>query len=109
MSELGFDQPTPTRDRLRDIYRPQWWPWLIPVCTPFEAHSHKGKPCTSQGKVPIERKWNARAAERAAAGGGLESRLEQLEQHLDRGGNVGMALPRGIIVFDADNVEAAGW
>ena len=100
---------TPTRERLRDLYRPQWWPWLLPTCSPFMSHQHGGKDCLAPGKVPVERKWNTRAAERAAAGGSLDERLEQLEQHLDGGGNVGLALPPGIIVLDADDFESAAW
>ena len=98
----------PTRDGLRDIYSRVWWPWLIPVCSPFMPHKHR-EDCTAPGKVPIEAAWNHKAQERAAAGGDVNLRLAQLEKHLDTGGNVGLALPPGIIVLDADSFEAAAW
>lgn len=97
-----------TRERLCDIYSSVWWPWLIPVCSPFTPHKHRDD-CTSPGKVPIERNWNGKAQERANAGEDSSIRLAQLEKHLDAGGNVGLALPPGIIVLDADSVEAAAW
>lgn len=99
----------PARRCLREIYEAQWWPWLIPVCTPFEPHQHGRSPCTSQGKVPIESGWNRKAQERALVTGRLEERLDQLDQHLDAGGNIGLALPPGIVVLDADDFQAAAW
>ena len=99
---------TPTRERLCDIYPSQWWPWLIPVCSPITPHQHGGSDCTGAGKIPIEKGWNKKAAERAEYCD-IEPRLTFLEQHLDSGGNVGLALPPGIVVLDADDPKSAAW
>lgn len=65
----------------------------------------------SPGKQPLERDWIRDADDRSAQsnGQGAElryARITKMYRHLGTGGNVGMAVPAGVIVVDADDQAA---
>lgn len=79
---------------------------LLPLCRP-SPHEHRGAECNHVGKVPVEGGWNAAALARFSAGTWRDERLREIAHHLAGGGNVGWAVPLGVVVLDADTHEAA--
>ncbi len=83
------------RDALRAQYPGRWSPLVVLV--------------ESRGKRPIALNWNAEAVERFANGADVSEHLARVAEHLHRGGNVGLAIPPGVVVLDADTREADDW
>jgi len=97
------------------LYLNRWALLLTPLCTPFRAHTHpreveRGKwadvSCNSLGKIPVKKGWNAAAVERWRSGEGREAHIAQMARHLASGGNIGLVVPPGVLVLDADTPEA---
>lgn len=94
---------------LDDLYPGRWALLLAPVCNRDGRHHHQGARCQHPGKVVIERDWNALAVKRWTAGVGREERLALIADNLARGGNVGLAIPPGVVALDGDTAEAAAF
>lgn len=99
------------RHALGSLYAGELALWLIAVCgASCDGRAHGRSHCEHAGKTPLDAKWNAAAAARAARG--LAERgawIDSLAQHVARGGNVGLAVPDDLIVLDADSAAARAW
>jgi len=95
---------------LHELYPGRWASLLVELCSPTRAHAHGEGPCTTnRGKRPLAKGWHTQAVERWRAGAPTDSKLSPLAAHLARGGNLGLALPPGVVALDADTPEAAAW
>ncbi|MBK7947167.1 MAG: bifunctional DNA primase/polymerase [Deltaproteobacteria bacterium] len=63
----------------------------------------------TRGKAPAEKSWNALAMQRYESRCGHAERISMLQGHVDRGRNLGLAIPPGVIVLDADSQESVEW
>jgi putative DNA primase/helicase len=97
------------RETLDELYPGRWALRLVRLCSPKDFHKHGGRPCTSPGKVPVERDWVAQADRRSEADADREAHLARIAAHVSCGGNVGLALPRGAVALDADTEQATAW
>lgn len=85
---------------------------LIRVCTPLTPHEHWDpktrlqKPCEKLGKRPLGGNWNVEAAERRRHPEQRTEHLLFIAQHFCDGGNVGLAIPEGVIALDLDEAAA---
>jgi hypothetical protein len=95
-----------TAEALTELYPGRLALLLLKICSPTTAHTHRGTPCLKPGKVPIEREWNSQAVDRFTNGADVGAHLASIAQHLASGGNVGLALPPGVVALDADSPEA---
>ena len=88
-----------------------WIRNLIPLCNPHQPHHHRinggHRHCESQGKVPVNRGWAKLADKRRWSGTTLDDIGAEIAAHLNSGGNCGLAVPRGVIVIDADSERDA--
>jgi hypothetical protein len=82
-------------DLLSELYPARWALALIAV-----------KP---RSKTPLRNDWNGEAAERWRNGADRDAHIERAAAWLNHGGNVGLALPVGVVALDADNPEARAW
>ncbi len=98
-----------TREMLDELYPGRWAQRLVPLCSRDDAHQHGGQTCKSPGKVPVERGWPFQADRLYRSDSERDSHLTRIADHVDRGGNVGLALPRSVVALDADTEEAAAW
>lgn len=124
------------RHELDALYPGRWALLLIPVCRPDRAHTHRARtglgeewhdePCTAVGKRPTRGAWNQDAIARWSKTVPIdmpegwaamsvkntrdpkyrERHLRTIAEHLCAGGNVGLAIPPGVLVIDADNLKA---
>lgn len=91
---------------LSEHYPGRWALLLIAVCSPDGPHAHHGAACLSPGKRPLAGDWNARAVARWERGDGRDEHLRDAAAHVGRGGNLGLVVPRGVLVLDADTPDA---
>jgi hypothetical protein len=94
---------------LRELYPGRWASLLVELCAPAGPHKHREGACTTPGKRPLAKGWHTKAVERWRAGPPSEDRLRALAAHLERGGNLGLAIPPGVVGLDADTPEASAW
>ncbi len=94
---------------LSELYPDRWALLLLPLCRRDCPHEHAGRACKSPGKVPVEGGWNVVAVARWRSGGDCTAYLRRIVQHLAAGGNVGLAVPPGVVVLDADTPDAVQW
>jgi hypothetical protein len=80
------------------LYEGPWASCLIPLCGPRCD-------CPSPGKNPHQNLWQHRAAERYANRD--SSHLPSLRRYIREGGNVGLALPPGVVALDVDESDEA--
>ncbi|MCH7643405.1 MAG: DUF3987 domain-containing protein [Myxococcales bacterium] len=66
-------------------------------------------PLVARRKFPREEEWGKRAIERYENGSDRETHLEKIKGHVKFGGNVGLVVPPGVVVLDADTPEAVAW
>jgi putative DNA primase/helicase len=97
------------RKTLNELYPGPWALRLVALCRPKGPHEHSGRPCKSPGKAPVESDWVAQADRRSEVQGGRDAHLARIAGHISRGGNVGLALPRGVVALDADTEQASAW
>lgn len=83
------------RELLEELYPDRWALALIAV--------------ERRGKVPLKPDWNGTAAERWRNGADRSAHLERAAGRLAKGGNLGLALPPGVVAPDADTPEAVAW
>lgn len=84
-----------TADRLRELYPGRMGTVLIRLQT--------------RGKKPIDAGWNRQAAEHWSNQIDPGPVLAAVAEHIDAGGNVGWAIPPGLLVLDADDATSAAW
>lgn len=72
-------------------YPPVWRPLLLRV----------------HGKIPVDRSWNREAVRRFEAGEPRD--LADLSRHVAGGGNLGLAIPAGVLALDADDPRSTTW
>jgi hypothetical protein len=84
-----------TEDRLRELYPGRMGTVLVRL--------------QSHDKKPIDQGWNRQAAENWSNQIDPAPVLASLAEHIDAGGNVGWAIPPGILVLDADDATSAAW
>jgi hypothetical protein len=89
---------------LLDMYGPLCL-YLIPLCTP-RPHQHNREDCTAAGKRPLPHQWQRLPTLRRSRGVTPERVAREMAQHILRGGNIGLVIPDGWIVLDADTPEA---
>jgi hypothetical protein len=77
----------------------EWIRHLVPLCAPDHG-------CAAPGKTPHLRGWQKLPDERRREGCSAEGVADELAAHLRRGGNVGLVVPRGAVVLDADDTRA---
>lgn len=99
------------REMLDTLYPGRLALLLVRVCSPTIAHRHRDRDgaesdCTSPGKRPLGSKWNIEAGERWRVGADRDAHLDAMAQHLERGGNIGWAVPPGALALDADTTDA---
>ncbi len=83
---------------------------LTPLCSPAKPHEHRGASCAHPGKVPQVAGWNAEAVARwQASGADRDAHVDAIARHVASGGNVGWCVPPGVLVLDADTIEAVAW
>jgi hypothetical protein len=82
-----------------DEYGPQWTLQLIPLCGPQHG-------CAHPGKTPHLNGWNKLPEKRRTQRQTPKSVAVEMAKNFARGGNVGLAVPVGVIVLDADSTEA---
>ena len=63
----------------------------------------------SRSKAPLDSGWNLQAVENFTNQIDPGPVVDSVAAHVDRGGNVGWAIPPGILVLDADTPESAAW
>ncbi len=63
----------------------------------------------SRDKRPLDSEWNTRATENYVNKIDPSEIVAAVARHLDEGGNVGWAIPPGVLVLDADNATSAEW
>ena len=80
------------RRSLDDLYPGRWALLLTPV--------------RRAGKIPTTKKWNDAALARWEKGTGRKLHLRSVAEHLASGGNIGLVIPPGHVVLDADSPEA---
>ena len=93
---------------LDDLYPGALALLLIRVCPPH-PHAHRDESCETPGKRALDSDWNARALERFANGGDRDTHLRVILSHLKSGGNLGLAIPTGILALDADSPAAVAF
>ena len=71
-----------------------WVRRLVPLC----GRDHD---CGAPGKIPHIPGWQRIPDERREQGRSVEGIADELAAHLRGGGNVGLVVPRGVIVLDA--------
>ncbi len=88
-----------------------WTRHLIPLCNPHQLHRHRlnGVPftCEAQGKIPTSTGWVELAEKRRCSGATTDEISAEISNHLNKGGNCGLAVPPGVIVLDADSERDA--
>ncbi len=84
-----------TEERLRELYPGRMGTVLVRL--------------QSRDKRPIDQGWNRQAAEAWANQIDPAPIVSALAAHIDAGGNVGWAVPPGLLVLDADDETSAGW
>ena len=84
-----------TEDRLRELYPGRMGAVLVRL--------------ESRGKKPIDTGWNKQAAENWSNQIDPSPVLSAVSEHIDAGGNVGWAVPPGLLVLDADDAASASW
>lgn len=112
-----------TMDELRDTYPEAWATCLIRTCE-GAPHTHPvqvddgewaDEPCGSPGKKPCGSGWNADAMRRIddyqAADASdrsvlVEEHVARISRHMNAGGNVGLAVPVGVMVIDLDDEDS---
>jgi putative DNA primase/helicase len=65
-------------------------------------------PVRQRDKIPLEKNWNAEAAKRWRNGVDRDAHLARAANWIGQGGNLGLALPVGVVALDADTPEAVG-
>lgn len=104
---LANDDPAAIRQLLAELYPGQDALLLVPLCSPAEDHRHKGEPCQTPGKVPVEGAWTKAALKRYSQPGvGIDAHLNRITEHIVKGGNVGWCVRPGTLVIDADSLPA---
>jgi len=93
---------------LRADYPGQWPLLLLPLCAP-KPHRHGAKACTCPGKRPTQSNWGKQAHARLANGADPDAHLEAMARHVAAGRNVGLGVPVGAVVLDADTPAAVDW
>lgn len=88
---------------LIDLYPPAWLLQLIELCAPGQPRGG-GR---AQGKEPRTQAWQRLPDQRRAAGVAPDAVASEIGSHLAYGGNVGMSVPVGVVVLDADTDAAA--
>lgn len=63
----------------------------------------------ARDKRPIDSGWNVQAAENYTNQIDPGPIIDSIAAHVDAGGNVGWAVPPGLLVLDADNEASAAW
>lgn len=84
-----------TEDRLRELYPGRMGTVLVRL----QPHEKK----------PIDMGWNKQAAENWSNQIDPAPVLSSIASHIDAGGNVGWAIPPGLLVLDADDAQSAAW
>lgn len=84
-----------TEDRLRELYPGRMGTVLVRL-QPRE-------------KKPLDLGWNRQAAENWSNQIDPAPVLSSIAAHVDAGGNVGWAVPPGLLVLDADDAQSASW
>lgn len=84
-----------TADRLRELYPGRMGTVLVRL--------------QAREKKPIDAGWNRQAAENWMNQIDPAPVLASIAEHIDAGGNVGWAIPPGLLVLDADDATSAGW
>ena len=77
----------------------RWCLQLLPLCSPDHD-------CASPGKIPHLTDWQNLPAERRKTGRSPESIADEVMVKLRRGHNLGLAVPAGVVVIDADTPDA---
>lgn len=99
-----------------------WVPGLTKLCQPeADGHAHAGETCKTPGKRPLLKRFNDTALERyrrAAVGEDSERPgfardlarwRTEAETWLERGYNVGLVPPPGVVVLDCDTRASVLW
>lgn len=63
----------------------------------------------ARDKRPIDSGWNVQAVENYTNQIDPGPIIDSIAKHVDAGGNVGWAIPPGLLVLDADNEASAAW
>lgn len=108
-----------TRDEMREtletLYPGTLVLLLIPLCEPVRGHHHFDKKagreleCEHPGKRPTSGAWNTEAMERLAHPERRAAHIDAMAHHLTRGGNVGLVIPPGVVVFDCDTPASVAY
>ncbi len=80
----------------------RWCLQLLTLCKPDDD-------CASPGKIPHTSNWQNLPAERRKTGRSPESIADEVMVKLRRGHNLGLAVPRGVVVIDADTVSSTAF
>lgn len=97
--------PSEIERALDRLYPSSWALLLTPICG-REQHRHGRKTCAHPGKRPIGGGWQRKAVERWRAGRRRAEHISSMAQHLAKGGNVGLVVPPGAVVLDADTTQS---
>lgn len=84
-----------TAERLRELYPARVGTTLIRL--------------RARDKKPIDSGWNVQAVENFTDQIDPTPIYETLARHIDNGGNIGWAIPPGVLVLDADDERSAVW
>ena len=108
VAKLTMTDPTPvSAQELLAEYTDFWTIQLIFLCSPDRPHQHRDKTCDQPGTVPIVAGWQRLPDERRQSGTTADVVAEEAAQHLNRGGNLGLCIPRGAVALDADDSVSA--
>lgn len=88
-------------DALLDVYG-EWLYWLIPLDDPKDYDPDGDKRTRKAGKVPIRTDWLKIPTERRAKQIALIDVANELAEHLNEAGNIGLAIPPGMVCLDVD-------
>lgn len=84
-----------TLERLRELYPGRMGTVLVRLAR--------------RDKRPLDQGWNRQAEEAWSNQIDPTPILASIAEHIDAGGNVGWAVPPGLLVLDADDETSAGW
>ena len=108
----------PRVDRILEDHIPaSWSAGLVELCG-VQPHTHgvrgqdgqwQQEPCPTLGKRPLSTGFNSKAAERWTEPGGVEAYLQSAQEALDRGSNLGMVPPPGVMIVDCDTKATCDW
>ncbi len=102
---------------LEDSIPQAWAPGLVELCaaTPH-THGQRGEDgqwvqvdCPTPGKRPVTPGFNTIVAQRWSEGREIYGLVLAFQQALDRGSNLGLVPPPGVMIVDADTVATCEW